>query len=116
MSMVTGSSKNVAVSSLKGSKEENGKCGNRSLRRTIFKPSQIKNNARNEKLRSQLRDKFSSPTDRLLSPCSQKLNQYKVKKFAYLKNKNISAGNSAASGKKEPTKLSFTETNTSDSE
>ncbi|KAL3229685.1 Protein BNS1 [Nakaseomyces bracarensis] len=48
-----------------------------------------------------LRSKFASPTDRLLSPCSKKLNDHKAKIFG---------------SKSKPVKLSFTEKNNMDSD
>ncbi|CCF56720.1 hypothetical protein KAFR_0B04240 [Kazachstania africana CBS 2517] len=59
------------------------------LRKTIFKNKK----GHNLKLRLQLVSKFHSPTDRLISPCSQKLNSYKSNIF---KIKNA-----------KPTKLEF---------
>lgn len=45
-----------------------------SLRKAMFKPQQ-----KDKDLQTKLRNKFASPTDRLLSPCSQKLNDHKSK-------------------------------------
>ncbi|CCE64312.1 hypothetical protein TPHA_0H01040 [Tetrapisispora phaffii CBS 4417] len=59
-----------------------------------------KYNSKSEKQnKNNLRDKFASPTDRLLSPCSKKLNDHKSKLFKV---------NSV------PTKLTFNQKNESD--
>ncbi|KAM3164177.1 Spo12 superfamily protein [Lachancea thermotolerans] len=52
------------------------------LRRSMFKKPEVR----------PLRDKFASPTDDMLSPCSQKLNDHKSKLFT---------------AKAKPTKLNF---------
>lgn len=45
-----------------------------SLRRAMFKKPEVK----------PVRNKFASPTDELLSPCSQKLNDHKSKLAFYI--------------------------------
>lgn len=59
-------------------------CGTNSLQRSVFKSKKpvgiFSKEARNQKnIQLQLRDKFASPTDTLLSPCSRKLNNHKTK-------------------------------------
>ncbi|CAI6532509.1 AIS_HP2_G0020960.mRNA.1.CDS.1 [Saccharomyces cerevisiae] len=60
-------------------------CVRHSLHRRIFKmPYQRKRAAEEQRksLNTQLRQKFVSPSDSLLSPCSRKLNDHKSKLFA----------------------------------
>lgn len=60
-------------------------CVKHSLHRRIFKNSYRKRKAVDEQrktLNMQLRQKFASPSDSLLSPCSRKLNDHKSKLFA----------------------------------
>lgn len=61
-----------------------------SLHRTMCKKRSGDGVAKVQKLR--IRNKFASPTDTLLSPCSQKLTQHKAKLFV---------------AKSNPTKLNF---------
>lgn len=61
-----------------------------SLHKAIFKKHVTHGIQKVQK--SKLRNKFASPTDRLLSPCSQKLNDHKSKLFV---------------AKSNPTKLNF---------
>lgn len=61
-----------------------------SLHKAIFKKHVTHGIQKVQK--SKLRNKFASPTDRLLSPCSQKLNEHKSKLFV---------------AKSNPTKLNF---------
>ncbi|CCD23982.1 Spo12p NDAI_0C03220 [Naumovozyma dairenensis CBS 421] len=63
-----------------------------SLRRSIFKKKTMASAIQDRNKALQLRNKFASPTDRLLSPCSQKLADHKSK---FLLNKT------------NPTKLNF---------
>lgn len=58
--------------------------GTNSLQRSVFKSKKagdhFSKGTRNQKnIQLQLRDKFASPTDTLLSPCSRKLNDHKTK-------------------------------------
>ena len=81
-------------------------CGSNSLQRSVFKSKktvgQFSSGTRNQKnIQLQLRDKFASPTDTLLSPCSRKLNDHKTK---FLLTKS------------NPTKLAFGETKKVDSD
>lgn len=63
----------------------NDTSGTASLHRSIFKPKKIFNHSlpsdstTQKNVQLKLRNKFASPTDRLLSPCSQKLNNNKTK-------------------------------------
>lgn len=74
-----------------------------SLHRAIFKKKQ-NDKSRNQQLpkKISLLNKYSSPTDNLLSPCSQKLNQFKSNIF------KIRAA--------KPTKLKFTTKSSEDPE
>ncbi|KAG0672068.1 hypothetical protein C6P45_004083 [Maudiozyma exigua] len=80
--------------------------GTSSLQRSVFKSKKtvdhFSRRTRNQKnIQLQLRDKFASPTDTLLSPCSRKLNDHKTK---FLLTKS------------NPTKLAFGETKKVDSD
>lgn len=69
-----------------------------SLHRSMFKKFNSDMSAMRVSKKDQtakLRNKFASPTDRLLSPCSQKLNEHKSRLFK---------------AKSNPTKLSFDKT------
>lgn len=62
-----------------------------SLQKVIFKRN-IPGAINKKELKNEIRNKFASPTDRLLSPCSQKLNDHKSRLFKV---------------KSAPTKLTF---------
>ncbi|CAB4254887.1 similar to Saccharomyces cerevisiae YHR152W SPO12 Nucleolar protein of unknown function, positive regulator of mitotic exit [Maudiozyma barnettii] len=78
-----------------------------SLHRSVFKSKNnlgqwpSKGTATQKNIQLKLRDKFASPTDTLLSPCSQKLNDHKTK---FLLTKS------------NPTKLAFGESKKVDSD
>ncbi|QLG73033.1 hypothetical protein HG535_0E01170 [Zygotorulaspora mrakii] len=65
--------------------------GGRARAKTAHKKTVITHGIQKNQ-KPKLRNKFASPTDRLLSPCSQKLNDHKSKLFV---------------SKSNPTKLSF---------
>lgn len=66
--------------------------GNISLHRTALCRKRLSHKAVQKVQKLRTRQKFASPTDTLLSPCSQKLNQHKAKLFV---------------AKSKPTKLNF---------
>ncbi|SMN20764.1 similar to Saccharomyces cerevisiae YHR152W SPO12 Nucleolar protein of unknown function, positive regulator of mitotic exit [Maudiozyma saulgeensis] len=78
-----------------------------SLHRSVFKSKKnlgqwpSKGGATQKNIQLKLRDKFASPTDTLLSPCSQKLNDHKTKFLL---------------AKSNPTKLAFGESKKIDSD
>ncbi|EJS43385.1 spo12p [Saccharomyces arboricola H-6] len=65
--------KRKSASSLKSSRTS-GNC----IKKKIFKSDLLK---QDPKRKLQLQQRFASPTDRLVSPCSLKLNEHKVKMF-----------------------------------
>lgn len=55
------------------------------VKKTMFKRDLLK---QDPKRKLQLQQRFASPTDRLVSPCSLKLNEHKVKMFGKKKKVN----------------------------
>lgn len=80
----------IVDSNRKGTTRKFDHLGSSSLHKAMCKKRVTHGIQKIQKLK--IRHKFASPTDRLLSPCSQKLNQHKAKLFV---------------AKSNPTKLNF---------